>query len=385
MNKYKRTLTLVVALVLFSGLVTGCWNRREIDKLNFVLGAGIDTHPQGFLLSTQVANPKSLSKNNGSTPTYFTFTSSGQSLFDAIRKTTHASQFKLFWAHTKVIIISEEMARKGVLPALEYFSRDAETRRNFLIAVTPDRAEEILKLNVQTEKVPILSLLEILELYTATSTSPKVNVNDFLRTYHTTTSAIVPTVRKVRNQGTKVNYYLEGSSVFTKDRFVTYLKPIETRGVLWVRGDVKSAILVTKCLQGNEKGNLQRISYEVFTSSSDVKAAKKNGTISITVKIKEAGNIAGSTCTKDEINKQVIKKLEELKSKKIKGEIEAALKVAKKNKTDVFGFGEAIHRAFPKDWKQMEKDWPNLFARLPVSIEVESKISSGALMQSQSK
>ncbi|MGC5328498.1 Ger(x)C family spore germination protein [Brevibacillus sp. SYSU BS000544] len=386
MKKLMRTLSILLIAILLTTSTTGCWNRREIEKLNFVLGAGIDTHPQGLLLSTQVANPKALgAKGGGDQPTFFTFTATGQTVFDAIRKSTHASQFKLFWAHTKVIIFSEEMARKGVLPPLEYFSRDAETRRNFLIAVTPGRAEEILKMNVQTEKVPILSLLEILELYTATSTSPKVNVNDFLRTYHTSQSVMVPTVLKVHNQGTKVNYYLKGSSVFKKDRFVAYFTPIETRGVFWVRGDVKSTILVTNCLQANEKEKLQKVSFEVFSSSAETKAEKKNGKITITVKIKEAGNIAGSTCTKNETDKGVLKKLEELKAKKIKGEVNAALKAAKKHKTDVFGFGEAIHRAYPKEWKAMEKDWPNLFTRIPITIEVDSKITAGALIQRQSK
>ncbi|MGD8190738.1 Ger(x)C family spore germination protein [Brevibacillus ginsengisoli] len=384
MKPMVRTVLLVMLTVVLALTTTGCWNRREIEKLSFVLGAGIDSTPQGFLLSAQVANPSAMTKKAGNAPTFFTFTSTGQTMFDSLRKATHSSPFRLFWAHTKVIVISEEFARKGIMPVMEYFSRDAETRRNFTVAITPKRAEDILKMKVETEKVPVLALMDLLEGYKASSTTPRMNVNDFMRTYHTSTSILVPVVRKVVNQGSKEDYYVQGSAVFTKDKLITYLDPIETRGALWVRGQVKSAILVTPCPDGKGKDKrTQKVSFEVFTAKADIKPAKKGKDFTITVKIKEAGNLAGAVCTKNEVNPTDIKKLEDLKSNKIKAEVMKSLKKARAHKVDVFGFGEAIHRKYPKDWKKIKDRWPDYFAKIPVSVEVETNINSSALIQRQ--
>ena len=53
---------------------------------------------------------------------------------------------------------------------------------------------------------------------------------------------------------------------------------------------------------------------------------------------------------------------------------EKALDKAQKTlKTDIFGFGEAIHRKYPKVWEKIKSDWNDKFLDLPVSITVEAE------------
>ena len=40
-------------------------------------------------------------------------------------------------------------------------------------------------------------------------------------------------------------------------------------------------------------------------------------------------------------------------------------------KTDIFGFGEAIHRRYPRLWEKIKDDWDDEFVRLPVNITVK--------------
>ncbi|OPZ89437.1 MAG: hypothetical protein BWY74_02731 [Firmicutes bacterium ADurb.Bin419] len=44
--------------------------------------------------------------------------------------------------------------------------------------------------------------------------------------------------------------------------------------------------------------------------------------------------------------------------------------------TDIFGFGEYIHRAYPKLWKDIKDDWNSEFTKLPVNINVKVKINN---------
>ncbi|MEW9107163.1 Ger(x)C family spore germination C-terminal domain-containing protein, partial [Paenibacillus sp.] len=42
--------------------------------------------------------------------------------------------------------------------------------------------------------------------------------------------------------------------------------------------------------------------------------------------------------------------------------------------TDVFGFGEAVHRAYPSYWNRHKKEWPQLFKELQVNVQVDFNI-----------
>ena len=57
----------------------------------------------------------------------------------------------------------------------------------------------------------------------------------------------------------------------------------------------------------------------------------------------------------------------------------AALNKAQELNADVFGFGEALHRKYPKQWKELEKDWDEIFPELEVEIVVETQVSRSGI------
>lgn len=54
MKRKKAILFLILALVL---LLTGCWNRRELNELAIAVGMGIDKQGDQFRVSLQVVDP----------------------------------------------------------------------------------------------------------------------------------------------------------------------------------------------------------------------------------------------------------------------------------------------------------------------------------------
>jgi spore germination protein KC len=182
---------IVICLLCFScSLSTGCWNRKEIDSLAFVIAVGIDPSKKGYLVSSQVANTAALTKQGVmNAPTFFVYSTAGKTIFDAVRNATHSSPNKLFWSHTKVLVLSEDVAKKGLKPVLDFFARDAEERRNFLLVITPEKAKDIIKADIKTTTIPALTLSELLEAYKFSSQTAYINLNDFLREQHTTTTS----------------------------------------------------------------------------------------------------------------------------------------------------------------------------------------------------
>lgn len=68
--------------------------------------------------------------------------------------------------------------------------------------------------------------------------------------------------------------------------------------------------------------------------------------------------------------------MEEKEELKIKEDIENTIrKVQEEYKSDIFGFGEAIHRSNPEMWNLLKKDWDDReFPDLKVHTEVDVKI-----------
>ncbi|MFC6603759.1 hypothetical protein ACFQDF_23170 [Ectobacillus funiculus] len=164
-----------------------------------MIAVGIDPSESGYLVSTQVANTAALTKEGAkNAPNFFVYTTPGKTIFDAIRTATHNSPYKLYWSHTKVLVLSEETARKGLEPVLDYFARDAEERRNFLLVITPRQAEAIIKTDVKTTPIPAMTLFQLLEGYKFSSQTAYINLNDFLREYHSKTCPLIPVVHLVK-------------------------------------------------------------------------------------------------------------------------------------------------------------------------------------------
>ncbi len=49
-------------------------------------------------------------------------------------------------------------------------------------------------------------------------------------------------------------------------------------------------------------------------------------------------------------------------------------KAQREFKTDIFGFGESIHRAYPKLWNELKDNWDTEFTQLQVSFTADTSI-----------
>lgn len=92
-------------------------------------------------------------------------------------------------------------------------------------------------------------------------------------------------------------------------------------------------------------------------------------------KVKMRG-MTGEVVGDVDISKQeAIKLMEESCSRQIKEEIENTIKkVQKDNKVDIFGYGNIVHRKYPKEWRSMKDEWDTIFSQAHVEVEVETHI-----------
>jgi len=123
---------------MFSLLLTGCWGSSEIDTLAINVAIGLDKAGDKCKVSSQIINPRAIAvgENANESPVIL-FEKEGVDIDEAMLKMTSKSSRKLFNLHLRMLVISEEVARRGIKNVVEYFLRNNEYRGMEAIFLPP--------------------------------------------------------------------------------------------------------------------------------------------------------------------------------------------------------------------------------------------------------
>ena len=373
---------LCLTLVMLLG---GCWNRKELNDLAICVGIGIDKGKTGYSVSVQVVDPAEVAANKGKpgrAPVTL-YTMSGATVFEALRKMTTISPRKIYMSHTRMLILGEELAREGIAPVLDFVSRDHEFRTDFYIAVARGTtAHNILKVITPLEQIPAN------ELFASLETSSKA----WAPTAAITLDQLIADLTNKGKQAVLTGIKLTGSpeegdqrenveqiesnvllqyttlAAFRGDKLIGWLNEKDSKAYNYITGNVKSTAGSLPCKGGG------RLTLEIMKANSKIKAFLKNGKPEIMVDIHLENDIGEVQCKIDLTKMETIEEIQKEAEKGMVATGMRAIAYAKQHEVDIFGFGDAIHRQYPKVWKQLEKNWNKEFAKLPVHIKAEVKI-----------
>ncbi|MCF6409809.1 Ger(x)C family spore germination protein [Pseudalkalibacillus salsuginis] len=385
----KRAIHLFIIMFLLLNLLTGCWNRRELNELAITVGLAIDKSDDEFLVTAQVVNPGQVAAKQGGgqkTPVT-TYQEKGSTVFEAIRRMTTRSPRKLFFPHLRIFVISEEIAEEGLGRTLDFISREHELRTDFYIIVAKDtRAENVLEVMTGLEDIPANKLFSSLEASErAWAPTMAVTVDELTTDIvtkgkhpHLTGIQVIGENRRIGGRlenvqeiepDVKLKY--SGMAVFKEDKLIGWLDEEGSKAVNYVQENVISTLGEVPCPE--EKG---KVAIEVIRTKADLKGRVEDGLPKGTVKIQVEGNVGDVQCKKLDLTKtKTIDDLEKRAEKKIEKLIESTITLAQEEfKLDFFGFGDAIHRSNPDYWKKAEKDWDEKFTDMPIEVEAVVEI-----------
>lgn len=371
-------------LLLFLVLAGGCWDRRELENLAVVLGMGVDFPAQGegyevsfqIVRASQIQTPGSGVGGGGggeSKPVWL-LRSTGPTFFEAVRNATFQSSRRLFLSHNQVVIISTEVAKKGILPALDFLIRDPEPRNTQWLLLTPDDPGQLLDAAAGLERVSALAITDLIQDYHLTSKIRPVKIGDYVEMMMQKTSANTLPVIRIKENAGKKELLLDGTGVLKDDRLVGFLNYKETRGLLWILGEVKGG-LITVDPPGGGKATC-----EIFTAATKVKVEARADQVHVKIEVKVETGLGAQTTYDDLSTTGQLKKLETLQGKAVEDEIRAALAKAKEYKADIFGFGEYLFKHDFRTWQRLQKEWERYFVDAQVEIKVEAKVEGIGLV-----
>lgn len=179
-------------LVLFLLLIlTGCWDKKELEELSYVVAIGLDL-PKGIDLEEeqavdvtfQFSNPKLNIKGasqSGELESKDVITLTAPDLVTARNMANSFVTREISFSHNKVMIISEELARKEFFyRLLSTSAKDREVRRETNVIVTDGKASEfILKNNPEMMVRPHRYYQFLIDRATETGLVPESTLNRF--------------------------------------------------------------------------------------------------------------------------------------------------------------------------------------------------------------
>ncbi len=376
----KRFLIYILSLLL-PLLLSGCWNRRELDEIAVVEAMGIDKLEDNQIsLTLQLLKPSGLKgpsasgEKGGGGSSFRVVTTTGQTVFDAIRNATTQVDRRSYFGHNKVIVIGEESARSGISPLLDLSVRDPELRELVYVFIAKGTAKDILEAEHPQEKIPARAIENLAKATRASSKVPQVVLLDVMKNLVSKTNdTFIPGIELIaQNEGNTVEktFELHETAIFKDDKLIGWFSPEETRGLLWILGEVKSGIIVVSSPSDESKN----VALEIIRASGKVTPEMDEGELTVTVEVKEEGNLAEQMSQVDLSKAETFKQLEEKQTAVIEDEIRAALNKAQKWGVDIFKFGEKFHQKFPAEWPELQENWDEEYPKIKVNLAIDAKL-----------
>jgi len=374
-------------------LASGCWDRREISSLAVVLGTGIDLTPSGKIrLTVQVARPTAFvggetgAGGKEAAAASWTVSAEGSTVEEAERNLARFVPRQIYWGHSIVLVMGEEMAKRGIRPVLNFFQRSRQPRENMWVMVSKGEAEKFLATYSVLEKTSsqaagfmslwgegrAVHLREFSEMLAKRGVQPScslVEVKD---------EGKVPSPGEEKEQAAKKQAAICGTAVFKEDRLAGFLDGEETQAALWLMGEGFQGFVIPA--PGPEDPS-KMVSYKMRRGKAKITPYYDGETPEFCVSVEVEGDVLEQQGDEELAQRETLAAVEKSVSAEMEKKMAAVLQKAQKEYgSDLFGFGEAFRRRYKREWRVVKYSWDEHFARSRVFIQAEARVRDFGLL-----
>nr|WP_263326770.1 Ger(x)C family spore germination protein [Neobacillus sp. Marseille-Q6967] len=356
-------------------LLTGCWDRTEINDMAFVVATGVDKRKNEYSVTVQVPLPSSLggagsSGGGGGTSgegPYYIAQGTGGNLRRGLEDIQSRLSRRLYFGHRRVIIIGEEMAKDGISEVLSAVFTQPQSRVSTFLLISKGEAVKLLESQPRMEQYSGEAIREM-----AKSSLNRTVLDALQNMNRPGIDTVVPVIEatgtiKEDKNGKEVS--MTDFAVFKKDKLAFTTKQKESRAVLWLEQKMRKKTFPFETIK-NKEISVQVIENTVNPSFQEVNG-KPEFTLSVRVTAVLFENEPNLKIEDPKTYHFIIGKME----KAIKEEIKALLDHAHSEGADVYGFGWYLYRTHHQEWQdRWEKNWEQTLKEMKVTVKVNGDI-----------
>lgn len=387
-------------------LLTGCWDQKDIDTRGYVLGLAIDSYPPdpqssestgpnqaspqeeeklekmqlhtgepGYAMTIQLpilANadmPEGPGIQSAEGSQSWEITQIGNSFFSINREMASRTGLSLYYEHLQVLILSEEVARKGLINILDMFMREPEMRRGIKVMICPGEAKSILDVVPRIDKYSSVYLSGIFDNSSRNSRMVyHTNMGDVICALHDGHDFVLAKVISTKDENKA-----SGGAVFHNGRMAGWATEMEVEAINLIRNTYEGGVITVDTPKGEEG----RVAMEITNEKAEITPIVNGDQVSFRIDIKVEGDYS------EDINLHTHEKLSEPFLKSLEAEYEKEIQdlctetiesMQEKFKADVFQFDRILQAGEPAYWERMGSDWNSIYPDVGVTVHADVHI-----------
>ncbi|MUG84970.1 Ger(x)C family spore germination protein [Paenibacillus timonensis] len=371
-------------------LTAGCWDSSEVNDLALELAWGIDSaKDKGVMISAQVIAPFRIGSaqkssgggGGGQDKPYFVVTGIGKDTLDAVQQMQNKLSRQVYRAHRRVIVIGEAQARKGLKEVLDTYSRDPNLKlRSDVFIVRGGTAKEFLNVAYPLEDIPGMGALKEYSQIGALKEMGLINL--MISSISDGNCPALPAIaigfdtpgQESAQQGGgsgEKGFRIAGTGIFDNDlKLLGFIDANEGKVLRWIKGELGKLIVTSQIAGENGK-----ISMDLNKLNSKVQPIFEGDNIKIQVTLIGQGMIRENNTGFDLTQPHNLNLVQEALEKQVEtNAYQTITKVQDKFGTDVFEFGEVIHRMYPSRWRSLKDNWNQEFRKAEISVKAKLTI-----------
>lgn len=368
MAKSEKLLTLLlVSMLLF---ITGCWDRRELEERTSVLAIAIDraeSDEQLYQLTVQIPIPIKIAGSSGqggggNADAVKIMSVTGRTVADAANNLQMRLNQRLFLGHTRVLAVSEEIARKGIQDIMDNFRREPQIRRLMWPIVVKGKASSLLEIKPDLAQIPVVFLMDLIENGSKMGTIPDQTLGDYFN--QTSNKTMEPFLNFVEASKKEVTW--KGVAVFRGHKMVGTLDRIQTWSLLQLRDKKKGGDIIIP-LPGTKEGYVTFRPHFVAKKLKIVQANAKEA-LHATFHCEVQGDIVELTEDLHISPEKFIVQMQALIKKELENRAKKMLgSLQKQYNSDILKLGLSLRATHYRDYWETH-DWNEDFKDFPIHV-----------------
>lgn len=371
-----RSLRTLLALSLIPTLLTGCWDIKDLQEVNYLTAIGYDLEDGEFVIYGQLLDFASVAKTEagkaGLIPVWVG-KGRGKTLINAIDDLYRTSQLRIFYGHVGAVVIGEKVLKDSwAMNQVEQFhGRFYELRFTPWIFGTSQPIGEILSATSIFDLSPGVSVLhQPLETYRQRSVIHPISVRRYaLETNEPSHTTLLPVITQSDRNWSKGNkpqemLSISGAYAIREAKVLGKFLLKDLIGLTWIEPASNRGPLVLS------SGKKVEATLSLEQPKIEIEPQVRDGKATYTFKVSLTGSITMllTPLPEAEIEQQAV----EL----IRTQIRELYEEGLKHDADLLNLETALYRKKNREWKRLRDSGglgltPDSLTEIEVSVKVK--------------
>lgn len=362
---------ILMLLSMLSLLLSGCWDNKEVQDINYITALGIDYKDNKYIIYVQMLDFATIAKQESSKPTekapIWVGRGTGTTLTEALIDLYTSSQQRVSWGHVTALVLTESVLQpKQLSQVFDLTNRSQEIRYTKWLYGTKDKMEDLFTVSPFFQLSPLHSLLhEPRESYVQFSFIRPIQFVNFIRLYREKAATVMLPSLHISTQNWSENLKqhpileVNGGFLIKNKELMGWLKRSDLLGTRWLASANTHAAVIVKA-DGEAIGSIR-----LENPHSSIEVIRKPNNASYRIKL----NVTGTVQTM--YKKVGINEMKRLTEETLRKEMHNTFHKAALIQADPYELCLQLYRTDPKLWKKLVEQKKEINDETPLELEVD--------------